>query len=65
MKIRKGVLVKYIGQDELAQGMVFKVHQKWYQFITVNFPVRYLNGEVHRQLINKPLEDFEIYDRKE
>ena len=58
--IRKGVQVRYIGNDELAKGRTFTVYEKYYSHIVVYFPTKYLDGSVHSQKCGMPIADFEI-----
>lgn len=59
MAIRKGSDVRYIGDNELAKGKVFRVHKKDRHEVLVGFPMKYLDGSVHLCEMYKPIKDFE------
>ena len=58
--IRKGAVVRYIGSDENAKGMLFTVRKKSYNSIMVSFPVKYLNGDIHYERTYKSISEFEL-----
>jgi len=58
--MRKGTIVKYIGKDEIAKGMTFRVIRRRGNLIEVHFPIRYCDGSIHASASNQPITDFEI-----
>ncbi len=58
--IRKGAVVRYIGKEEAAQGMEFKVHEKCHNLINVSWPTKYLDGSVHTNRCYMQISDFEL-----
>ena len=58
--IRRGTKVRYIGDRyDFAKGQVFTVRKKSRNGIFLLFPVRYLDGSIHRQEAYMSLDDFE------
>ncbi len=58
MAIRKGSIVKYIGDDPLMVGQTFRVRHKSYNHIIIGKPTRYLDGSIHSVECGVPIEDF-------
>lgn len=57
--IRKGSVVKYIGNDPLMIGQTFRVRRKSFHQIIIGKPTRYLDGSIHAVECAVPIEDFE------
>lgn len=64
MAIRKGAIVKYIGDNPLMVGQTYRVQQKCGHLITIYAPCRYLGGEVHLQKCAMQISDFEEVNKK-
>ena len=62
--IRKGVKLRYIGNNPLAQGQIFTVRHKSYSHVEVLFPCKYLDGSVHGQVACIPISDFEMLENQ-
>ena len=65
--IRKGSIVKYIGNDELLKEYNnYIVHKRSHNLILISIPVVYVGGEIHKVRCYKNIEDFEeiVLDKK-
>ena len=60
MVIRKGVKVRYIGNEPLLKDKVFTVIKKSYNSISIYAPVEYSKGVVHTERCYRSICDFEV-----
>ena len=58
--IRRNAKVRYIGENELAKGMTFIVLHKNGSWVEVMFPVKYLDGSIHKSRTLIPISDVEL-----
>ena len=59
---RRNATVRYLGEDELAKGMLFRVLKKSYNSIMISFPVKFIDGSIHYQRMYKSIGDFELVE---
>ena len=62
--IKKGSLVRYKGKDKMAEGKSFVVLRKAGTHVEVMWPVKFMDGTIHRMKCSVPVSDF-IEVRKE
>ena len=61
---RKGAIVRYIGDDENAKGLIFRVIRKSYNSLMVSFPIKYSDGQIHYERAYRSICDFELLEDK-
>ena len=66
-QIRKGVFVRYIGNNKLRMELYgdscFKVVKKEGDYFIAYLPTRYYNGEIHYDETIARISDFEVVNR--